>query len=228
MLNKKKVVAIIPARGGSKRLPKKNIMELAGKPLIHWTIESAKLSKYIDEIIITTDDIEIAEISQKKSGVRVPELRPKSLSTDTATSENVLFYSIKNYCSDADVVVLLQPTSPLRTSSQIDEALRFWDEKNALSVISVCKSENPIEWINTIPKSLSMKNFKKQKPIGNQQYRLNGAIYVYDVKRLLVLKTTEYQSDTYAYIMPNEFSFDIDNMLDFKICEFLISKHSHD
>lgn len=229
MINGKRVIAIIPARGGSKRLPRKNILPLGGKPLIGWTIEAAQNSRYVDEIFISTDDREIASVAGH-FGLDVKELRPKELSTDTATTESVLFYTLDKFGKNADILVLLQPTSPLRSSVHIDEAIELFDEKLAFSIVSVTPCEHPPQWANTLPESRSMKDFirpdynKRSQDLG-EVFRLNGAIYVYDIKKLLSLRTMSYTEDTYAYEMSNKYSIDIDNKVDFDLAEFFINRH---
>ena len=125
MLNGKTFLAIIPARGESKRLPRKNIMELAGKPLIAWTIEAALNSQFIDEVVVTTDNQEIAIVAQQY-GANIPFLRPNKLASDTATTFDVVRHAIGHYRENGkifDFIILLQPTSPLRTKDHIDEAI---------------------------------------------------------------------------------------------------------
>lgn len=228
MLAGKKVIAIIPARGGSKRLPRKNILPLGGKPLIGWTIEAAQNSTYVDEIFISTDDQEIADVASQ-FGIITPELRPEELSTDTTTTQSVLFYTLERYGKDADIVVLLQPTSPFRTSDHIDQAIESLVEKSAFSVVSVTPCEHPPQWSNTLPDNYSMKDFlrlgdgKRSQDLG-EAFRLNGAIYVYDLHRLLSIGEMAYREDTYAYKMPNGSSIDIDNKLDFDFADFMLSK----
>ena len=121
MINGKKIIALIPARGGSKRLPRKNVLPLNGKPLIGWTIDAAKGSNYVDEVFVSTDDVEIADIASKY-GANVPGLRPAHLPSETATTESVLLHTLERVGSDADILILLQPTSPLRTARHVDEA----------------------------------------------------------------------------------------------------------
>lgn len=229
MLDGKKVIAVIPARGGSKRLPKKNILPLGGKPLIGWTIEAAQISDYVDEIVISTDDKEIANVASQ-FGIKVPELRPEELSTDTATTQSVLFYTLEKYGKDADIVILLQPTSPFRSANHIDQAIESLVERSAFSVVSVTPCEHPPQWANTLPANDSMKDFlrmgsgKRSQDLG-EAFRLNGAIYVYDVHRLLAIGEMAYREDTYAYKMPNEASIDIDNQTDFDMAEFFLQKY---
>ncbi|WP_244958509.1 acylneuraminate cytidylyltransferase family protein [Pseudoalteromonas fuliginea] len=222
-----KVIAVIPARGGSKRLPNKNVLPLQGMPLIAWTIEAAKKSKYIDDILVSTDDAKIANIAISHSA-KVPELRPKELSTDNATTNDVILYTLNKYGTDADIVVILQPTSPFRSHEHIDESLELLIDKSGTSVVSVTECEHPPLWANTLPDSGSMNNFLKRSSQFRSQdlqtfYRLNGAIYIYKIKELLDEKSMSYTNGTYAYKMQQKHSIDIDTKIDFDWAEFLLS-----
>ncbi len=228
MYNEKKVLAVIPARGGSKRLPKKNILNLAGKPLIAWTIEEAKKSKYIDKLIVSTDSTEIAEIS-KKYGAEVPFIRPKELASDTASSIDVILHAInffKNKGDTYEYIVLLQPTSPLRKVDDIDKAFEMIN-KDTKAVVSVCETEHSPLWSNTLPNDLSMKDFIKPE-IKNKRsqdlpkyYRLNGAVYISDVEYLLD-NNGFIGDETKAFIMPQSRSVDIDSGIDLNLAEIII------
>lgn len=219
----KRILAVIPARGGSKRLPGKNLIELNGKPLIAWSIEAARNSKYIesDDIIVTTDSKEIATVA-KQYGAHVPFMRPKNLSSDGASSTDVVIHTIeflKSKGREYDYVILLQPTSPLRDAKEIDNAIELLYEKEADAIISVCPTEHSPLWANTLPQDLSMHLFvPKQSQKRSQElstfYRLNGAIYLVDVLQLLQKKTFFLDNSIYAYIMSNEKSVDIDTKLD--------------
>ncbi|WP_243975757.1 cytidylyltransferase domain-containing protein [Vibrio natriegens] len=228
MINGKRVIAIIPARGGSKRLPRKNILPLGGKPLIGWTIEAAQNSLYVDDVFVSTDDQEIADVASQ-FGVNVPGLRPEELSTDTATTQSVLFYTLEKYSKDASIVVLLQPTSPFRSATHIDQAIESLVDKSAFSIVSVTPCEHPPQWANTLPYNDSMKDFlrlgdgKRSQDLG-EAFRLNGAIYVYDINKLMAAGDMGFREDTYAYKMPNESSIDIDNRIDFDMAEFFFSR----
>ena len=226
MINNKKILAIITARAGSKRLPNKNILDLAGKPLIAWTIDEAKKSKYIDKLIVSTDSEKIAEIS-KKYGTEVPFMRPKELADDNATSIDVIKHAIEFLGKDKfDYILLLQPTSPLRTIDEIDNAIEMLDD-NTKAVVSVCETEHSPLWSNTLPEDLSMKNFIRSEVKNKRSqdlpkyYRLNGAIYIAETKYFY--KNNGFLGDkTKAYIMPQQSSIDIDSEIDFKLCEILI------
>jgi len=231
MYKGKSILGLIPARGGSKRLPGKNIRPLLGKPLIAWTIEQALESKYLDRVIVSTDSKEIAEIS-KKYGADVPFIRPYELATDESKSIDVSLHVIKwmeeNHKS-YDLLMLLQPTSPLRNSSDIDKAIELFFEKDASAIISVCETENHPYWSNILPPDHCMKNFlKKHLSNKNKQdlpvfYRLNGAIYLAYWNYLKQNKTF-FGSNTFAYVMPKERSLDIDEELDFIQAEILMER----
>ena len=133
MIKEGKLLALITARGGSKRLPKKNILKLANKPLIAWTIEASLKSPYIDEVIVSTDDVEIAEIS-RSYGADVPFIRPPELATDNASSIDVLKHAVltlNNLDRHFDYLILLQPTSPLRKATHINEAIKMYVDKKS-------------------------------------------------------------------------------------------------
>ena len=149
MINGKSVLAVIPARGGSKGLPRKNIKDLAGKPLIAWSIDAAKKSKYIDRCIVSTDDKSVAETS-KQHGSIVPFMRPPELATDDANSNDVILHALEMLGDPYDIVMLLQPTSPLRKSEDIDHALEFVQGNNVPTVVSVCSSNKPLHWHFTL------------------------------------------------------------------------------
>lgn len=230
MINEKRILAIIPARGGSKRLPRKNVLPINGKSLIEWSIEAAKVSKYIDEVFVSTDDKEIQSVSLK-CGANVPELRPKELASDTATTESMLLYTLEKYGKEYDVVTLLQPTSPLRTTNNIDESIELFFSKKAFSVVSVTPCEHSPLWANTLPNDANMENFIKEKGLQRSQefaefYRLNGAIYIFDIEKLQQYKKICYTKESYAYKMGSENSIDIDTELDFELAELLLRKYN--
>ncbi|EJD6508751.1 MULTISPECIES: cytidylyltransferase domain-containing protein [Providencia] len=226
MINNKKVMAFIPARGGSKRLPHKNILPLAGQPLISWSIEAAQNSQYIDDIFVSTDDADIAEVSTSY-GVKIPELRPSHLATDEASTESVITYTLDKFGKDIDIIVLLQPTSPLRNAQHIDTALEMYIEKNAFSIVSVTPCEHSPLWANTLPKNHSMGNFIRPESLKRSQelntfYRINGAIYIFDAKKLMEYGEIRYTPESYAFIMDPIHSVDIDQSIDFSFAELLI------
>lgn len=231
MYRGKKILAIIPARGGSKGLPKKNIKNLCGKPLIGWTIEEALSSGFCDRLVISTDDLEIVEIS-KQFGADVPFIRPSELATDEAKGMDVLLHSVswvEEHGQKFDLILLLQPTSPLRTVDDIGKSLDLLFEREADCIISVCESEHSPLWVNTISSNLSMKDFlrpevqnRNRQDLG-KYYRINGAIYLAQ-SDFLTRNKSFFGPKTYAYIMPIERSIDIDNEYDLQIASFLLSK----
>jgi CMP-N-acetylneuraminic acid synthetase len=223
MIDDKKLLAIIPARGASKRLPRKNILDLSGKPLIAWTIEAALGSKYIDRVVVSTDDQEIANIA-KKHGADIPFIRPSELATDQTTSVDVVLHllnQLEKIEDKYDYVILLQPTSPLRTAKNIEEAIKLLRTKNSDAVISVCESGHPPLWYNTLPDDMSMDNFldasikNKRSQDLPKQYRINGAIYISSIERLRNESSFFLSENCHAYIMEQNVSIDIDTRDDF-------------
>ncbi|RXJ68987.1 CMP-N-acetlyneuraminic acid synthetase [Halarcobacter ebronensis] len=227
MYKGKTFLAIVPARGGSKRLPKKNLLPLSGKSLVEWSIEAGLKSNYIDEVAVTSDNNEILKLAQK-SGATIIQ-RPEELASDTATTFDAIKHTIDNLIK-YDYIILLQPTSPLRNYYHIDSAIEFLEEKEAEAVISVCEVDHSPLWSNTLDESLDMSNFLRSeiKNIRSQDlpqyYRLNGAIYICDTNRLLEEKTFFLQNNIYAFLMNRESSIDIDEEIDFKMAEFLLER----
>lgn len=223
------MIALIPARGGSKGLPGKNIKLLKGKPLIGYTIEAALKSKKISRVIVSTDCKKIAAVAMEY-GAEVPFMRPSFLATDTATSLDVYKYTFEKLQKEEGIKVnnfiILQPTSPLRTNVHIDEAITLFEENQAESVISFCKENHPIFWHKFINKKGGFEDIFEGDFIKNRQeiretYYPNGAIYVFDKS---ILKSGKYYTEnSYAYIMEREASIDIDNIEDFRYCECLIN-----
>ncbi len=226
MYKDKTFLAIIPARGGSKRLPRKNILELDGKPLIAWSIEAGVKSKYMDKIIVSSDDDEILSIS-KSLGVETIK-RPYELASDTATTFDAIKHTIDNI-ERYDYIVLLQPTSPLRNYKHIDEAIELLETKNADAVVSVCKMEHSSLWSNTLPQDLSMNNFLKDEILNKRSqdlekyYRINGAIYVCKTDKLLEEKSFFIGDNIFAYKMDRNSSVDIDEEMDFYIAKAILN-----
>ena len=192
MINKQKIVALIPARKNSKRLPKKNLMEFHGKPLIQWTIESALKTKFIDKIIVSSDDVQILSLS-KELGVDILE-REKKLAKDSTPTFDVIEDTLKKIKEKFDILILLQPTSPLRNKNHIEDAFSLYINLEADSIVSVTETEHPQQWINTLPKNGSMKKFldsnnEKRSQQLKKFYRINGAIYIANIKKLMNAKT---------------------------------------
>lgn len=225
----KNFLAIIPARGASKRLPQKNLLDLCGKPLIAWSIEAGLKSKYIDKLVVSSDDDEILAIADEYN-IRAIK-RPKKLANDTATTFDAIKHTIDKL-DTYDYIVLLQPTSPLRNCKHIDESINLLQQKNADAVISVCEMEHSPLWSNTLDKDGVMDNFLRDKVKNKRSqdlekyYRLNGAIYICRTDKLLKHKSFFLKKNTYAYFMNRESSVDIDYEIDLKFASILASNDS--
>jgi len=224
LINDKTVLAIIPARGGSKRLPRKNVLPFAGKPLIVWTIEAGLKSRYIDKVIVTSDDDEIQKISLE-AGSKIIK-RPHKLAKDNTNLNNVIKHAINIFEEQYDIVVVLQPTSPLRKAEDIDNALEIMERVKAPAVISVCKSNKPLNWHFSVQVNGTLKPILQNKIISNSQenestYIPNGALYISKTEYFNSTNTF-YNDLTIAYIMTQEKSVDIDSQFDFAIAESLI------
>ena len=210
------MIAIIPARGGSKGLPGKNIKEMCGKPLIAYTIEVALKSKSIDHVILSTDDEEIATVA-KKYGAEVPFMRPAELASDTAMAVDNYIYTIgrleKEWNTKIDSFVVLQPTSPLRIAEDVDGAVELFNTRKADSVVTYVKEAHPVFW----HKKIDENNNRQALPT---TYYPNGAVYVFSTE--MIRQKKYYTDKSYAYIMPRERSVDIDFIDDFKYAEFLM------
>lgn len=226
------VLGIIPARGGSKSIPKKNIRLLADKPLIAHTIEVAKECKMLNRTVVSTDDVEIAEVA-KKYGGDVPFMRPNNLSLDDTPMVPVLQHAvafIENKDNiHVDVVVLLDPTSPFRRVEDIEACIKKIDRDNADSVVTVCEVEhNPYFVMMELNGDRLVPLIKSDKVITRRQdapdvYRLNAAVYA--IKRDVLMNENKIITDnTMAVIMPQELSAHIDHEIDFEFAEFLIEK----
>ena len=226
----RKVLAIIPARGGSKRLPRKNVLTLAGKPLIAWTIEAAVNAHIFDRVMVTTDDAEIEEIA-KAYGAEVPFRRPDELSGDAASSIDVIKHSIQWYQDqgiDFTDVILLQPTSPLRDFRAITNAWQLYLESDVESVISVCEVEHPVEWTycldtNGLMSSL-FNNDSSSSNNPNKKHRLNGAIYIANIEYIFNKNKLISTKNSVGFVMDRESSIDIDSKIDFQFADFLMQK----
>ncbi len=229
MYNGKKILAIIPARGGSKRLPNKNILELNGKPLIAYSIEAANKSRYIDKVILSSESSEICSVA-KCFNADVPFVRPHELAEDETRSIDVVIHAINALEEEFDDVILLQPTSPLRTTEDIDRAIEVHYEKEAISTIGVCEMEHSPLWANTLDESLSMENFLDDKYNNARSqdlptyYRINGAFYMSRVSSVLKNETFFVKRDIFAFLMSQEDSVDIDTKLDFIVAQAILKE----
>ncbi|ABE52489.1 cytidylyltransferase domain-containing protein [Methanococcoides burtonii] len=229
-MDKNNIFAIIPARSGSKGIAGKNIRSLNGKPLICHTIEEAVKSRYLERVFISTDDPLIAKIS-KQCGAKIIN-RPAELAEDESPTINAIFHAIDTIKNayDTEIIILLQPTSPLRNAADIDKALDMFMKTDCDSVISMCKVEHSPYW------SFKYEGDKFKSLFGNEclqmrrqelpeVYRPNGAIYITTIENLY--KNNGFYCDKIIpYIMPAERSVDIDDEIDFKLAELLIQEYT--
>lgn len=219
------IVGVIPARGGSKRLPGKNHRLLCGKPLIAWTIEAALASHALDHVIVSSDDVRILHIAASY-GVGFVE-RSADLSSDDAASIDVVIDALEHTernGMDFRAVMLLQPTSPLRDSSDIKAATERFNEQSEQALVSMCEAECPPHWIATLDDEEKIHHFHPVSAGSTEKrLRLNGAIYLATSSHIRQNKSF-YTDVTRVYRMPREASLDIDTETDFFICEYLLAK----
>lgn len=230
MSNGKKILAIIPARGLSKGVPRKNIKPLCGKPLIYYTIKEALKSELLNRIVVSTEDGEIAEIA-RKYGAKVIE-RPIELAQDDTPSLPVFQHAI-NHLEMREgyyprLIVVLQPTSPLRRVEDIDAAIRKLLETGCDSVVSVSEVECPLQWMYTLEGDRLKPVIEGGEKITQRQdapqvYRLNGAVYV-SYRDIIMKQNRVMGEDSRAFVMPPERSIDIDTEFDFKLAEILLKE----
>ena len=217
-------IALIPARGGSKGIPRKNIKLFNSKPLIYWSIKAAFESEFIDRVVVSTEDEEIAEIAKSYSA-EVPFLRPKELSLDDSSGIAPVIHALEELPNVKDLL-LLQPTSPLRTAVHIDEIFKIREKFNSDSAVSISLSKRPI--IYKLNKEFQLKIFSENiKPLPRQKlsdfYNLNGALYL-STRESILLNKSFVSDSTIGYIMHEEFSIDIDTQLDWEFAEYLMKK----
>ncbi len=226
MIGAETVLAIIPARGGSKRLPRKNLRELAGKPLIAWTIEAAQRSRYLDRIMLSSEDEEIMGVA-RGLGCEVPFARPAELATDEAPGIAPVLDALTRLPGYA-WVVLLQPTSPLRSTQDIDACLDACVRLRAPACVSVAPAPKSPYWMYTLGRDQRLKPLLAAASSGAEQavFVLNGAVYVARTDWLLASKTFVDET-TVAHVMPPERSVDIDDEIDFKFAQLFFQEGSH-
>lgn len=229
------MLALVPARKGSKGLKDKNIKVLFGKPLIVWTLEALLKSKNITEIIVSTDDPRIINIC-KNMKIDVPFIRPAYLAQDNTAAINVYEYTLdmlnKNRKEKINEFLVALPTSPLRSFSHVDDAIMLYKKKKAEALISCTQLEFPNEWILNMDKSNFLKlplnkNILKKKIINRQllskNYIPNGAIYILKLNNIKKNKSY-YSEKTFLHVMDRISSIDIDDLADFEYAEFLIKR----
>lgn len=224
-------IAIIPARGGSKGLKRKNVIDLNGLPLIAYTIKAALKCSLIDRVIVSTDDNEIKEASAKY-GAEVPFIRPDDLASDTAKSIDVISHAIRfleEEGEEVDDIVLLQPTSPLRTNGHISEAIELFHKKNRAPIVSVTEAQTHPYIVKKVVNE-RLENFVEDMPnLSRRQdfdklFQLNGAIYI-TTREMVLEKNKLYDDIVYPYYMDKLSSVDIDDELDLIYAETLMNKY---
>lgn len=214
------ILALITARGGSKGLPRKNVLQAGGKPLIAWTIEAALKSRVVSQVVLSSDDDEIIEAA-KAWGCKVPFRRPEHLASDTATSMDVALHAIEEV-TGFDYVMLLQPTSPLRTALDIDAAFELLKTEQAPSCVSVTAAEQSPYWMYRLDERSKLHSLLPAGPMVQRRqdlpsvYVLNGAIYIARIDWFRETRSFV-TNDTVAYIMNQRNSLDIDTPEDFEI-----------
>lgn len=223
-----KILGLIPARGGSKGIKDKNICHICGKPLISYTIEAANTSKYLDDVVVTTNDPKIADTA-RAYGASVPFMRPEELARDTSLSIEALMHAIhtlhdmgKNF----DVVLFLQPTSPLRTSADIDASIEEFFKMRRQSLASVSPVRDHPLLMRTVGADGCLTNMLNQSSTCRRQdmppyYRVNGAIYIYNVAELSL--NTSLNDALVPYIMEKSHAVDIDNLGDICLAEYYLN-----
>lgn len=230
MINGKSVLAVITARGGSKGIPGKNIRMVAGKPLIAWTIDAAKPSRYIDRLILSTDDEKIASVAAE-FGCEVPFRRPQNLAQDDTPGIEPVLHAVE-MLPHYDHVILLQPTSPLRTTEDIDACLELFEKRGAKACVSVVETDKPPFWMYQLEPDNKMKPVLENGERYHRRqdappvYVLNGAVYVAHAQWLRESKSflTE---ETLAFVMPKERSLDVDTEADLLLAEYYLEKRIH-
>ena len=230
MYNDKKILAIIPARGGSKGLPSKNIKPLCGKPLIGWSIEQAQASEYIDEIFVSTDSREIATVAER-FGIKVPFLRPSELATDTSPSSAFVLHTIdyyRNKGQEFDYILLLEPTSPLRDVDDINIAIeQLLNHNTAKSIVGVSKVEatHPAFLVNISKEGLLKPYLEEMKVLRRQElndlYFFEGSLYLSETNYYIKAESF-YHNLTLPYVVPKYKSYEVDDIVDFYIIEKLL------
>jgi CMP-N,N'-diacetyllegionaminic acid synthase len=230
MIGTRKVLALIPARGGSKGLPGKNVLQVAGRPLLAWSVDAARAARSVDRLVLSSDDDAIMAAA-RSCGCEVPFVRPAALASDTAATIDVVMHAL-DALPGYDLIVLLQPTSPLRTAADIDAAC----ERLVTSGAPACVSVSPVElspyWMyylgdndNLVPVVESPQVVTRRQELP-AVYALNGAVYVADTAWLRRSRAF-ITRDTVAHVMPIERSIDIDTIADFEAFKKSVTEDAH-
>jgi CMP-N,N'-diacetyllegionaminic acid synthase len=229
MIGNRSVLGVIPARGGSKRVPRKNLRQVGGRPLIAWTIEEARKSRYLDRLILSSEDPEIIRVAQSLH-CEAPFVRPAALAEDETPGIAPVLHALSEV-PGYDIVVLLQPTSPLRAAEDIDRCLEHFIASRADVCVSITPVQQSLEWMYGLnsrgaltPIALSVQpdcQHQEQSPV----YVLNGAVYVADCSFLRASKNFVGPT-TQGFVMPRERSIDIDTELDLKMAGMILEQQS--
>jgi N-acylneuraminate cytidylyltransferase len=231
VIGNRTVLGLIPARGGSKGIPRKNLRRLAGKPLLEWTAEAALTSRFIDRAVLSTDDAEIAAVGASL-GLDVPFERPAAAASDTASAADVISHAIGALGRPYDYLVYLEPTTPLRLAADIDACLERMDHHGAEFCVSLQRSQQRPEWMFYLGEEEQIEPAVGRFQAGRRQdmrecYVLNGAVYAARIESFL-RTSTFLTASTLGYIMPPERSIDLDEPADFDTAEAILrSRGAH-
>jgi len=235
MFKDKRILAIVPARAGSKGIPEKNIKPLCGKPLIEWTIEPALASKHIDDVMVSTDSERIAALASD-CGVQVPFLRPAELALDETPGADVILHVLQWYeevRQTYDCFILLQPTSPFRKISHMDDAIEVCvNDQDADAVVSICEVDDHPYWMKVLDENRRIKTYvsEDQIPSSRQKlpklYKNNGAIYICTWDAFLEDRSF-YKRNCKGFIMNKQSSIDLDTLDDWEYAEYRIQRDAH-
>ena len=226
-----KVIGVIPARAGSKRLPRKNVLPLAGRPCIEWTLKAVSESTEISHVAVSTDDPTVQEIVSDYGGVELIN-RPDELGRDDTSTVDVVLHALdvlKARGYRFSWLLLLQPTSPLRTSNHIDEAIRLVQEKRGDGVVSICRTGHPREWAAPATPGESLEGFFSKTELERSgtefptSYTVNGAIYLIRTSVFEEQRTFFPSRNIIGYEMERRYSVDIDDLYDFELAEWTLS-----
>ncbi len=227
MYQGKRILGFIPARGGSKGIPHKNIIELCDRPLISYTIEAGIKSNYIDYVMVSTDDNEIANVS-RNTGAQIPFMRPPELASDTSKTIDAVLYTIdklQNERQEFDVLVLLQPTQPLRTKEDVDGAIEHFFQHKCKPLLSVSEVDDHPLLIRSIENGILRPLLNMSSTCRRQDmpkfYRVNGCIYINLVNELT--EQTSFNDNEIPYIMDRTHSVDIDEISDLCMAEYYLN-----
>lgn len=230
MYKDKKILAVIPARGGSKGIPSKNIFNVGGQPLIKYTIDCAKNSKYLDRAVISTDSLEIKRVAEEYGG-DVPFMRPAELALDTSKTIDCIVHavnSLKEMGEEYDYVMIIQNTVPLRKGWHVDESIEKIVDSNERSLVSVTEVEQHPILMRTLNEDGTLKNLLPMSSTMRRQdfpkfYKVDGAIAIQKIDEEFNLNTS-INDGKLAYIMESKYSIDIDNYIDIKVIEYYLEK----